>query len=42
MKLLEAEDTLDECMLSVSFTADGRGDFRELVKDLAFLFLTRI
>src|SRR5690606_7542454 len=42
MKLLEAEYTLDESKLIFSFTADGRVDFRELVKDLASIFRTRI
>lgn len=42
MKLLEAEYTLDESKLIFSFTAEGRVDFRELVKDLAAIFRTRI
>ena len=42
MKLLEAEYTLDESKLIFSFTADGRVDFRELVKDLASIFRTWI
>ncbi|WP_461370375.1 PSP1 domain-containing protein, partial [Candidatus Darwinibacter acetoxidans] len=42
MKLLEAEYTLDDSKLIFSFTADGRVDFRELVKDLAAIFRTRI
>ncbi len=42
MKLLEAEFTLDDSKLIFSFTADGRVDFRELVKDLAAIFRTRI
>ncbi len=42
MNLLEAEYTLDESKLIFSFAADGRVDFRELVKDLAAVFRTRI
>lgn len=42
MKLLEAEYTLDDSKLIFSFTAEGRVDFRELVKDLAAIFRTRI
>jgi len=42
MKLLEAEYTLDDSKLIFSFTAEGRVDFRELVKDLASIFRTRI
>lgn len=42
MKLLEAEYTLDDSKLIFSFTADGRVDFRELVKDLASIFRIRI
>lgn len=42
MRLLEAEFTLDDSKLLFSFTADGRVDFRELVKDLAAIFRTRI
>ena len=42
MKLLEAEFTLDDSKLIFSFTAEGRVDFRELVKDLASIFRTRI
>lgn len=42
MKLLEAEFTLDDSKLIFSFTAEGRVDFRELVKDLAAIFRTRI
>ena len=42
MRLLEAEYTLDESKLIFTFTADGRVDFRELVKDLAAIFRTRI
>ncbi|KAA0257679.1 stage 0 sporulation family protein [Deferribacter autotrophicus] len=42
MKLLKAEYTLDRKKLTFYFTADGRIDFRELVKDLARVFRTRI
>lgn len=42
MRLLEAEYTLDESKLIFNFTAEGRVDFRELVKDLAAIFRTRI
>lgn len=42
MNLLEAEYTLDESKLIFSFAAEGRVDFRELVKDLASVFRTRI
>ena len=42
MKLVEAEYTLDNNKLLFYFTADGRIDFRELVKDLAAVFRTRI
>lgn len=42
MRLLEAEFTLDDSKLLFSFTAEGRVDFRELVKDLAAIFRTRI
>lgn len=42
MRLLEAEYTLDDSKLIFSFTAEGRVDFRELVKDLAAIFRTRI
>jgi len=42
MKLLKAEYTLDRKRLTFYFTADGRIDFRELVKDLARVFRTRI
>ena len=42
MKLVEAEYTLDNNKLLFYFTADGRIDFRELVKDLASVFRTRI
>jgi cell fate regulator YaaT (PSP1 superfamily) len=42
MKLIEAEYTFDRNKLLFYFTADGRIDFRELVKDLASVFRTRI
>ena len=42
MKLVEAEYTFDNNKLLFYFTADGRIDFRELVKDLAAIFKTRI
>ena len=42
MKLVEAEYTLDRSKIMFYFTADGRVDFRELVKDLASQFHTRI
>ena len=42
MKLVEAEYTLDRSKLIFYFTADNRVDFRELVKDLASHFHTRI
>lgn len=42
MKLVEAEYTFDNSKLLFYFTADGRVDFRELVKDLAQTFRTRI
>ena len=42
MKLVEAEYTLDRSKLIFYFTADNRVDFRELVKDLAGHFHTRI
>lgn len=42
MKLLGAEYTLDRSKLIIYFTADGRIDFRELVKDLASEFRLRI
>ena len=42
MKLVEAEYTFDMSKLTFYFTADGRIDFRELVKDLASTFKTRI
>ena len=42
MKLIDAEYTFDNNKLLFYFTADGRIDFRELVKDLASVFRTRI
>ena len=42
MKLIDAEYTFDNSKLLFFFTADGRIDFRELVKDLAGVFRTRI
>jgi cell fate regulator YaaT (PSP1 superfamily) len=42
MKLVRAEATLDRKRIVFYFTADGRIDFRELVKDLAARFKTRI
>ena len=42
MKLVEAEYTLDRSKIMFYFTADGRVDFRELVKDLASVFRARI
>ena len=42
MKLVDAEYTFDNNKLLFYFTADGRIDFRELVKDLASVFKTRI
>lgn len=42
MKLIEAEYTFDNNKVLFYFTADGRIDFRELVKDLAAVFRTRI
>ena len=42
MKLVNAEYTFDSNKLLFYFTADGRIDFRELVKDLAAIFRTRI
>ena len=38
MKLIDAEYTFDNNKLLFYFTADGRIDFRELVKDLASVF----
>lgn len=42
MKLIKAEYTFDNNKVLFYFTADGRIDFRELVKDLAAVFKTRI
>ena len=42
MKLIEAEYTFDNSKLLFYFSAEGRVDFRELVKDLAAVFHTRI
>ena len=42
MKLIDAEYTFDNNKVLFYFTADGRVDFRELVKDLAGVFKTRI
>lgn len=42
MKLIDAEYTFDNNKVLFYFTADGRIDFRELVKDLASVFKTRI
>ena len=42
MKLISCEYTFDGSKLLFYFTADGRVDFRELVKDLATVFHTRI
>lgn len=42
MKLIDAEYTFDNNKVLFYFTADGRIDFRELVKDLAAVFRTRI
>ncbi len=42
MKLVEAEYTFDNSKLTFYFSAEGRVDFRELVKDLASVFRTRI
>ena len=42
MKLIDSEYTFDRNKLLFYFTADGRIDFRELVKDLAAVFRTRI
>lgn len=42
MKLVDVEYTFDNTKLIFYFTADGRIDFRELVKDLAAVFRTRI
>ena len=42
MKLINVEYTFDVNKIIFSFTADGRVDFRELVRDLASIFRTRI
>ena len=42
MKLIDVEYTFDHNKILFYFTADGRVDFRELVKDLAGIFKTRI
>ena len=42
MKLIEVEYTFDRSKILFYFSADGRVDFRELVKDLATVFHTRI
>lgn len=42
MKLINTEYTFDNNKVLFYFTADGRIDFRELVKDLASVFKTRI
>ena len=42
MKLVDVEYTFDNSKLLFYFTADGRIDFRELVKDLASVYKTRI
>lgn len=42
MKLIDVEYTFDNSKVIFYFTADGRVDFRELVKDLAAIFRTRI
>ena len=42
MKLVDVEYTFDKNIILFYFTADGRVDFRELVKDLASVFRTRI
>jgi len=42
MKLIDVEYTFDNNKIIFSFTAEGRVDFRELVKDLAAVFRTRI
>ena len=42
MKLVDVEYTFDNSKILFYFTADGRVDFRELVKDLAGMFRTRI
>ncbi|MCL2629960.1 MAG: stage 0 sporulation protein [Firmicutes bacterium] len=42
MKVADAEYTLDRSKVIIHFTADGRVDFRDLVKDLANVFRVRI
>ncbi len=42
MKIVDAEYTFDRSKAIIYFTAEGRVDFRELVKELASLFRTRI
>ena len=42
MKLVDVEYTFDRSKIIFYFTADGRVDFRDLVKDLAAIFRTRI
>lgn len=42
MKLIDVETTFDQNKIIFYFTADGRIDFRELVKELASVFKTRI
>ncbi len=42
MRLIDAEYTFDMCKIIFYFTSEGRVDFRELVKDLAAIFKTRI
>ena len=42
MKLIDVEYTFDNNKILFYFTADGRVDFRDLVKDLASVFRTRI
>ncbi len=42
IKLVDVEYQFDENKITFYFTADGRFDFRELVKDLAGIFRTRI
>ncbi len=42
MKLIDVEYTFDQSKILFYFTSDGRVDFRELVKDLASVFKTRI
>lgn len=42
MRLVDAEYTFDGSRVTLYFTADGRVDFRELVKDLAFALKARV